>query len=382
MTSASVRIVGLALGVCAISGSVPAALVAQRSDQSSSVVRVTVRSDAGLALGGAQVRADTNVVESDDAGVGLLLRVPPGDRWLRVRRIGYRPESLLVKTVAGKSLDTAVTLARVAIDLTPITVIGRREMRGPMAGFYQRQASGSGRFITRAEIEKRNPTNLTDILRTVPGFRIETRGFRNNVRIRGSRCAPLVWLDGQGLFAAEFDLDSFDPRTFDGIEIYSGSASVPVEFQSNQRMNSSCGTIVLWSRRGEAREPRRKKDAQTPASLIAQWIDEGKAFGAADVDRTAALDSTVIVRPIYPDSLFNAHAEGRVLAEFVVGTNGQMITESFSAITATHRILVEPVRAALREQHFVPAVLKGKAVQQVMQQPFNFVPDSTARRKR
>ena len=108
----------------------------------------------------------------------------------------------------------------------------------------------------------------------------------------------------------------------------------------------------------------------------------GKAFGAADVDRTATLDSTVLVRPIYPDSLFDAHAEGRVLAEFVVGTNGQMIVESFSAITATHRSLVEPVRIALRDQRFSPAMLKGKAVQQVMQQPFTFVPDSTARRRR
>jgi len=382
MASASVRSAGLLLGLCAFSSALSPALFAQRSEQNSSVVRVVVRSNAGMALGGAQVRSDASVVESDDAGVGLLLRVPPGGQWLRIRRIGYRPESLFVQTIAGKSLDTAVTLARVAVDLSPITVVGRRDIRGPMAGFYQRQASGSGRFITRADIEQRNPTNLTDLLRSVPGFRVETRGFRNTVRVRGSRCAPLVWLDGQGLFAAEFDLDSFDPRTFDGIEIYSGSASVPVEFQGNQSQSSGCGTIVLWSRRGEVREPKLKKDAQTPASLIAQWIDEGKAFSSADVDRTAVMDSATMVRPFYPDSLFDARAEGRVLTEFVVGTNGLMIVESFSAITATHRSLVEPTRAALREQRFIPAVRKGKVVQQVMQQPFAFVPDSTARRRR
>ena len=378
MVTAIIRVTSVMLFGCVSA----LTLDAQKSDPNSSVVRVTVRSDARVVLGGAQVRADTTVVESDDAGVGILPRVLPGDRWIRVRRIGYRPESLFVRTVAGKSLDTSLTLARVAVDLAPITVVGRREIRGHMAGFYSRQATGSGRFITRAEIEKRNPTNLTDLLRSVPGFRVEARGFRNTVRIRGSRCAPLVWIDGQGLFAAEFDLDSFDPRTFDGIEIYSGSASVPVEFQGNQRMSSSCGTIVLWSRRGEAREPKRKKDAQTPASLIAMWIDEGKVFAAADVDRSAVADSLAIVRPIYPDSLFDAHAEGRVLAEFVVGTDGQMIVESFSAITATHRSLVEPVRTALREQRFAPAMRQGKAVQQVLQQPFTFVPDSTARRKR
>jgi len=130
------------------------------------------------------------------------------------------------------------------------------------------------------------------------------------------------------------------------------------------------------------REPKRKKDAQPPTSLIAQWIEEGKAFGVADVDRTATLDSLAIVRPIYPDSLFDAHAEGRVLAEFVVGTNGQMVAESLSAITTTHRSLVEPVRAALKDQRFTPTMRRGQAVQQVLQQPFTFVPDSTARRKR
>jgi hypothetical protein len=373
--STSKRVMGVCLCWCAFAP----VLVAQ---QSFSVVRVAVRSTAGLALGGAQVRSDTTVVESDDAGLGILPRVAPGGSWIRVRRIGYRPESLFVQTVAGKSLDTTVILARVAVDLAPITVVGRRELRGPMAGFYNRKATGSGRFITSDDIARRNPTNFTDLLRSVPGFRVETRGFTNTVRVRGSRCAPLVWLDGQGLFAAEIDLDAFDPRTFAGIEIYSGSASVPVEFQGNQRMSSGCGTLVLWSRTGEPRGPKQKKDAQTPASLIAQWIDQGKAFAAADVDRLAILDSAKVVRPIYPDSLFNAQAPGRVLTEFVVGTNGEMIAESFSAITTTHRSLVEPTRAALRDQRFIPAQRKGQPVQQVMQLPFDFIPDSTARRKR
>jgi hypothetical protein len=43
---------------------------------------------------------------------------------------------------------------------------------------------------------------------------------------------------------------------------------------------------------------------------------------------------------------------------------------------------VEPVRRAVREQRFVPAVRKGRVVQQVMQLPFTFVPDSTASRRR
>ena len=47
------------------------------------------------------------------------------------------------------------------------------------------------------------------------------------------------------------------------------------------------------------------------------------------------------------------------------------------------RAFVESVRFALRDQRFLAATRDGRPVHQVMQLPFNFVPDSTAvRRKR
>jgi hypothetical protein len=42
---------------------------------------------------------------------------------------------------------------------------------------------------------------------------------------------------------------------------------------------------------------------------------------------------------------------------------------------------VEPVRRAVRDQRFMPALRKGRPVAQVLQLPFDFVPDSTARRR-
>ena len=356
---------------------------AQPARRDGATVRLSVRASSGAPLGGARVRVGTSpAAEADDDGVVRLTGLPAGDNWVHVRRLGYRPDSLSVLVAADVLVDTTLTLHQVAVGLAPVTVIGRRDLSGPMAGFYRRQESGNGRFITLAEIERRNPLNLTDLLRTVPGFRIETRGFRNNVRVRGSRCAPLVWLDGQGLFAGDIDLDTFSPRSFEAIEIYSGGASVPVEFQGNQRVSSSCGTILLWSRRGELRAPKRKNNALSPAAEIQKLLDELRVFTASDVDVAARLDSANLVHPIYPDSLFSAQTPGRVLAEFVVGVNGQVNLETFSAVTTTHRDFVEPVRRALREQLFIPAVREGRPVQQVVLQPFTFVPDSTARRRR
>ncbi len=347
-------------------------------------VKGTIVTDQRQPLFGAQIRfaGATAVAESDESGQFSASRVNAGAIWLRIRRIGYSPESLLVNVTADKVIDTTVIMRPIAQSIAAVKVFGRRDLTGPMAGFYKRLQSGNGRFFTFADIDKRNPTHLTDIFRTVPGIRIESKGFNNSVRIRGSRCAPLVWIDGQALYSGEFDLDAVDPRSFEGIEVYSGPASVPMEFQGNQRMSSSCGTILLWSRRGEYRPKKLKKGELTPAARIAQMLEELKIFTAAEVDAVAKVDSTTIVRPVYPDSLFNAQVPGEILAEFVVGTNGEATMETFSAVTTTHPSLIEPVRRAVREQRFVPAVRKGAVVQQVMLLPFTFVPDSTARTRR
>ena len=289
---------------------------AQSGSSESGAVRLQVRSAGGIPLVGAQLRlvATDPWIESDERGLFAVARVPAGNAWLRVRRIGYRPDSMLIVTSSSKTLDTMITMERVAVDLAPVTVLGRRNIQGPMAGFYRRQATGSGRFFTRAEIERRAPYNLTDLLRGIPGVRINSRLQSNSVRIRGSRCNPLVWLDGQGLFATDIDLDALDPMSFDGVEVYS-TASVPVEFQGNQRASSSCGTILLWTRQGEARKasaPKRKNGEPSPAAKIAMLLDEQRVFTAADVDSVARIDSQLVVRPgagVEPGVLLEALVE-------------------------------------------------------------------------
>lgn len=351
------------------------------------VIRGIVRTDGEATLEGAQLRLRFGSVpvartESDETGSYTFTKVAGGPAWIEARRIGFKPESLPVTVKESEPLVLDIRLTRAATELSAVRVTGRREINGPMAGFYKRQQTGSGRFFNYNEIARRNPINMTDLLRGVPGIRIEGRGQQSFVRIRGNRCAPLVVLDGQALMAGEVDLDAWDPKSFEGIEVYSGPAAVPVEFQRNQRMSSSCGTIVLWSRMPEPREPKRKKGDLSPAARIAAMLEEGKTFLPSDVDRQAFPDSLNLIKPLYPDSLFEEAVGGRVVAEIVISSTGEPIMETFSAVTTTHRSFVEPVRRALREQRFAPAVRRGSLVQQVLQLPFEFVPDSTARRRR
>ncbi len=357
--------------------------------QQAGPVRVTVQASASLPLVGAQLRVKSPdgpadfLTESDETGRATIPRVTIGTSWLRIRRIGYRPDSIQLNLASGKSFDTTLTLQRVAVELAPLTVMGRRNAQGPMAGFYARQATSSGHFYTHADIERKNPRKFSDLMRGVPGVRIESRDLKDNVRVRGSRCAPLIWLDGQPLFSGDVDLDTFDPQSFAGIEVYN-TASVPVEFTGSLHASSNCGTIVLWSRSGEpsGRNKKPAKGEPTPAARIAAMLDDRKVFAASDVDVAARVDSFDIVHPEYPDSLYEAQIPGRLVAEFVVGDNGVVQIDTFNPVTFTSRLLIEPVQRALRTQHFIPAVRQGRSVKQVMQLPFNFIPDSTARRKR
>lgn len=359
-------------------------LWAQEHEVGTGGVKGTVRDSTGLSVEGAQIFVTGSELRGESGADGefTLTHAKAGPLVIHVRRIGFAPDSTRVTVLAGSNVSAEVTLRRLAIQLSPVVVLGRRELTGRMAGFYQRMSRGHGHFLTRDQVERRNPSNMTDLFRMVPGVRVESRGFTNQVRFRGGRCAPLTWLDGSPLYAGEFDLDSVDPRTFEGIEIYSGAASVPAEFQGNRSVSSACGTIVLWSRQGELRPKKRPKGAPSAAAEIARMVEQLTVFTAQQVDREARVDSSQLVHPVYPDSMFLAMVPGRVLVEFVVDATGDVNMDTFNVVMMTHPLFVNPVRFALKDQRFIPALRKGQAVQQVVQLPFTFVPDSTVSRVR
>lgn len=358
----------------------------QRGEVGTGGIRGSVRDSLGSPVVGAQISvAGTSlVVETDDNGGFLLAKAVPGETSLRVRRIGYRPDTVRVNVLAGETVAAEFVLARVAVELDPLVVMGRKNLTGRLAGFYERMGrSAGGHFLTREQIERRNPVNMTDLFRMIPGARVESRGFgRTVVRFRGARNAPLVWLDGTPLYAGEFDLDSVDPRTFEGMEVYSGPASVPAEFLGNRAISSTGGTIILWTREGEQRARRRKKDEVSPAAMIERMVAAQTVFTANEVDTPAAPDSSDLIRPVYPDSMFLNGVAGKVLAEFVVDATGDVNMDTFSIVTTTHPVFGDAVRRAVKDQRYRPARRRGNPVQQVVQQPFDFQPDSAVVRRR
>ncbi|MGH7501654.1 MAG: carboxypeptidase-like regulatory domain-containing protein [Longimicrobiales bacterium] len=217
-----------------------------------------------IGVNGVESRAST-----DERGSFRVDHVPAGSRAMTIEMIGYatRTESIAVR--AGATHEIEVLLSRQAIELTPIEVSVRSGFL-EARGFYERERSSSGNFIDRNEIETRRPQLLTDLLRNVPGTRIHlldpgrrhVRFNRGNAEVLAFSqdqqgllpgCEPDVYVDGQQRRdripnnPREHKLDDFDvvsPDEVEGIEVYKG-ATGPMQYQS-----SSCGVILIWTRRG------------------------------------------------------------------------------------------------------------------------------------
>ena len=117
------------------------------------------------------------------------------------------------------------------------------------------------------------------------------------------------------------------------------------------------------------------------AAEIAKLVDNRQVFTAAQVDITARQDTAHPVRPMYPDALYDAQVSGSVMVEFIVTTSGEVDPDRISIVYATHPGFVEPVRRALEEARYMPAIRGGYPVFQYVQHEFQFVPDASRRRR-
>lgn len=318
---------------------------------------------AQISVAGSELRA-----ESDMAGRFVLASVPSGATTLFVRRLGFAPTSITILAREDSTVHADVIITEVTHGLAPVVVRAERPARytGYLAGFYERRAQGLGHFITGDEIEQRNPRRLTEMFLAIPGSTVSLGNPDSRVRMRGNRCAPLVWLDGMPAAAGEFDLDGLVPTSVAGIEVYAGLAAVPIQYVMPFG-RTVCGTIIIWSKHGKP-HPR----SAITAAQLAERLTGSHVYTANQVDEPARVDSASLAAPLYPEALYNARTPGRVVVEFVVDTTGKPDPETFSVVSSTDARFTQAVLLALQDALFESAILDGHRVQQIVRQPFTF----------
>lgn len=330
-----------------------------------------VVSDAHVGIKGSALRT-----MSDEAGTFRLVGIPPGDAVLEVRRLGYRPVSTPVTIAAGRELQLDPALAPVPEQLAPVQIHRRAEAYDSrLAGFNERKSKHVGYFVTREKLDRMNSARFVDALREMPGVSMRTlRGGVITVSLRGARCAPLFYMDGFPAISGTMDLDMIDLSGVEGIEVYSGM-SIPAEFMAASG-SENCGVIAVWSR---PFRPKPRNQESVSRAELERLVAEHAVFTADQVNEPAAWIGGGSGLPVYPDSLWTARIPGRVVAEFIVGQNGNIEAGTLTIASATHPYFASAVRSALDGAVFRPAVLNGNPVRQLVQLPFVFsaqVPDS------
>ena len=195
------------------------------------------------------VAALRRLTKSDVEGRFALAKLPAGEVIVSVRHIGYAPMTI-TKLVVDTIVVVEVQLEKVAmIEAVQVTASEMRR-RFWVEDFYRRVVRGVGTYFTRADIERNRASTPTDLMRSVPGIQIIRTRSGRTVRFMSAssmhrNCMPMIWLDGQQVPGMQ--LDDIPLNTVEGIELYNGPSTTPMQFSQASNM-LSCGTIVIWTR--------------------------------------------------------------------------------------------------------------------------------------
>lgn len=183
-----------------------------------------------------------------DDGRFLFERVPPGSWPLVIEHVAYAPVTDTIRVDIGTSTDIAVRLATNVIALEPITVVVR-SLYLERAGFYERAERGMGSYITRDEMDRRNPMLASDVLRGQPGLRLVRREGGPGYGVIGRRNCPYRYFVDGTRVGPTFQIDDLPQDWIEAIEIYRGPSSLPVQFTlPPTQVNASCGVILIWTK--------------------------------------------------------------------------------------------------------------------------------------
>lgn len=187
-----------------------------------------------------------------------ITKLPAGKYLLLVKRVGYRPVSGIVDVPPSDTLRLSYTLEKLAANELNAVVVTEKSPSMRMAEFEARRKLGVGEFMTAAQIREHNPAYSTELFRRFKSVNVSpnhagaiTQYFALSAREGGNpalgACPMQMYLD-QVPLPNPFDLDLLPPpRDIAGIEVYSGAATIPPQFNGYDR---GCGVILVWSKDG------------------------------------------------------------------------------------------------------------------------------------
>lgn len=221
-------------------------IVDDRFGQALPGVAITVIDAAGTRI--------TNAVSSNSGEFTVTL-AEPGTYRLQCQIPGYQYlVSPPVPVSADERREFNLRLAALPPALLDTLIVEGRTIPRYLVPFYQRRDGPFGTFVTRDDIDRLRPVEMTDLLRRYRTFVLladptSPRGYIVVSRTGRGRsvCQPDIWLDRGYLGnARDVDLDShIAVAHVEAIEMYGANEPLPQEFRFPR---TGCGAIVLWTR--------------------------------------------------------------------------------------------------------------------------------------
>lgn len=239
----------------AILAALPSVRAAAQSGPGAVELQVT-DAESGSPLAGARVRLDGEPRGvSDSAGFVRLDGVAPGAHALRVEVIGHAPQEPRIDVAPGTSLALEVVLDSASVAVAPVVATAGAGEGGPAS--RPRRTHASGVLITREQIAASRATRLSELLRKVPGVRVQygpggavatlpaaNQGGPALGAGPGSlagRCVAQLVLDG--VLLPTPSLDAVALQEIESVEVY--LHVVPGEYNGTA---AACGVIALHTR--------------------------------------------------------------------------------------------------------------------------------------
>jgi hypothetical protein len=198
--------------------------------------------------------------------VGLVY-LQEGGSLVRLQKIGYEPQTMLV--AIGPSDTSSITVIMRRVTELP-TVVSKsaapsQYLSPALRGFEERKRQRvSGVFIDDSILRRDEGRRLADLLRSRANVSIREGQAGATFLLQSPRCSaggpPQVYLDGVPLGgpmstsarrgndkpnALPFDLSQFDLSTLTAVEYYADSDIMPIEFAHT---SERCGALFLWTR--------------------------------------------------------------------------------------------------------------------------------------
>lgn len=247
------------MAMCCLVAVLGATRPARLPAQERRVVVGSVVGSAGAPIPGVVARLMGSFVAETTSSGGVFAIAPgsSGHKVLMLSKVGFVAEAHEID-VLPDTTTLAFQLQESPRALAPVVIKGEALNRSlAKNGFYDRRAESTAprsQFVTRADIDKANPTRVSEML--------------NHMGVRARSCtAGRVFVDGvlttapsviggrlyqksQEIGISRDAIDFLKPDEIEGMEVYAGAGQTPSAFNITALPQVKAGCVILiWSRR-------------------------------------------------------------------------------------------------------------------------------------